>query len=362
MTKRSVWWSAAWVLAGAVAPAAGQEPEAAGAAAPAGGEAALVLGELQATNRRLEAMERELARLAGILEEEHGRDNGPDLAALREVKLPPDATREQVDRYISDLAVITDRQRSTSNDDPQVTMLADAGRRDLLPLIEAIGLSERLDRHLIEAIGLVAVEGQKGLIIEHLARRPELLQVVLSRRWVADARDVILAEAENGRGLANPRWLGALAELDDPAAEALLAKALTRGPNRANTFRMLEHRPGLDLASLVAAAWDAAKVDQANERAMMAPIAVRYGHEDALAVLVDALPQQQPQMHPGMWHGPAGDARSTVLIHLDFYGSNDEIRAWYRENRGRLRFDPQKRRFTTAPSLSRAAGRGAGGA
>lgn len=321
-----------------------------------------VVRELRQTNEQLrllnERVESAMAAWERVLEEDNRR--GPDYAALRKLTLPAQATAAEVEEYVQRIAVLTLKQDRYDDDDPQVAMLADAGRQHLEPLIAALGSSNTMDRYLFEALKVATKDSQKGVLIDQLARRPELLQVVQARRWTMDAKDVLIEEVRNGRQRGSPAWLTAVAQLGDESVFPLLEQCFVQGPNRLQVWRIVESLPGVDAEGAVRRAWQQAKLENPQERIQLATLAIGFGEKDALAILIEQLPPHQPpnpQMnHPGMWHhggfgGPI-DLRQTVLVHINFHGNNDEIRDWFRQNREKLRFDPATRRYYVASAIS----------
>lgn len=313
-----------------------------------------VLEELRATNRQLAELNARVEALAETIEspanEEDG-GGGPRLAALRQIVLPEQASREQVAEYIDRIAAATRGQDEFSDDDPQVDMLAAAGKRDFESLLDALGRHDDLDWYVTLAITQIAREAHKPLVLQRLARQPDLIEVVVERQWVADARETLVRElARNPRRLPQD-WIEAVVELRDPATYDALTQYLVHAPGRLRTYQQIRDLPGIDLRDAVARAWAQGKNEHHFERLQAATIAVDYGHEDALSLLIDQLKDDQ-QGHPFHVFGPVGDVRSTVLLHIDFHGTNAEIREWYKENRGKLRFDDAKKRFFVSSGIS----------
>ncbi len=324
------------------------EVRATAAAARAIAEASETAGaSLQLIADRLAALEPTLAAALSPRDQDHDR-RGVDVAALRKVVLPREPSAEDVAAYVSQIGVVTQRQRQRSSDDPQTAMLAEAGRHHLEPLVDAVGMSDTMDHYLLQAIRVAATDADKTAVLSALVRKPQLIDVISARGWLEEAKPILLAEVKNGRAVSNRNWLRTLGQVRDAEIEEVLVESFIAGPNRPATFQMIQHQRGLDLGFVVAEAWSKARLDTQQERMQLAPLALSWGNEEALTLLVDGLPPTPPPGQHHGWHGSSADARSTLLIHLDFYGTNEEIREWYKANHGNLRFDPEKRRFRIA--------------
>jgi hypothetical protein len=69
------------------------------------------------------------------------------------------------------------------------------------------------------------------------------------------------------------------------------------------------------------------------------PIALAHGEVDALAVIVDSL-NSSPNNHYAVRY-----PRKYILEYTNASGSNNDIRAWYNENKDKLKFDKEKMKF-----------------
>ena len=104
-------------------------------------------------------------------------------------------------------------------------------------------------------------------------------------------------------------------------------------------YRAIRDLPGIDLEGAVGQAWERAKREGVWQTVSMAEAAIEFGHVDALERAVN-----------GLDYGPSAagymrNARQVVLRHIDFYGTNGEIRRWFHANKDRLTFDPETRKF-----------------
>ena len=68
-------------------------------------------------------------------------------------------------------------------------------------------------------------------------------------------------------------------------------------------------------------------------------MAVGYGHEDAIALLVRDLAAGHDRL------GRAQSVRRSLLLHTEARGTNDQLVQWYQENKDRLYWDAEARKF-----------------
>ena len=118
------------------------------------------------------------------------------------------------------------------------------------------------------------------------------------------------------------------------------AHTFVSGSNPRWTWKSIKDLPGIEIEKAVAEGWKryANAGGMHNwDRGEFAYVAVGYGHVDALGVLIDALFVDQDG--PGRIYG----AIEQVYRHIDFSGTREQIRDWYRENRDKLVFDEERR-------------------
>jgi len=320
-----------------------------------------LLGEMRALRAAVEALTDQVGRLAAVIEgqadaeadeaeeaaddegwplgwgmEEGFRHRGPDRDALRKIKLPENATKEQVRDYVGRVLNLSERQNVFSSDDPQTRILARVGPQHLDVLVDALGFRMNGDMYVTGAIGVLAREEHKELILDALPYTHALAEVVLKQGWEQDARAILLEELRRGPRYLPAEWLQAIVRLKEPETYDDLVKFFVWGANRAQTYRTILYLPGIDLDKAAADAWEAAKMEGAWEARSMAPIAIAHGCVDALESAVAGLGHEEP------W---GDELRRALWRHTDARGTNDEVRRWFRENRDNLVWDAEARKF-----------------
>jgi hypothetical protein len=282
--------------------------------------------------------EEEEAAVAAQPRGETWTKRGPDLKALGEIKLPENPTKDQVKEYISRIAAASRNQNTCSPQDPQVNMLTRVGAENLDLLIEAAGGEWVASYYVIPAIVRLAREEDKKMILEALPYTHDLVKVVLNRGWEEDARETLLPQLRVA-GYLPTEWVQAVANLRDPRTYDNLKNYLINGNNKYWTYGAIKDLPGIDLTEAVAEAWRYAKRERGYEAAYMAPVALEYGHKDALELIVNSLGKSD---HDASY---VREAEQLIVEYTDAGGSNEEIRKWFAANKDKLVFDPVTKKF-----------------
>lgn len=318
----------------------------------------LILEELRSIRSSLDRIADELSELRTVDERRKAVQSlsvdypaftrqGPDIATLADLTLPDDPSPKEVKQYILDIVSASQGQNTFSDRDPQVALLTRVGRENLPLLIEALSYARSMnDYHIKRAIVNLADESNKSLILDSLPIHQDLVTAVIQHGWEEDARDILLTELKNTGQYLPTEWIQAAASLNDPESYPLLRDYFINGQNRSWTYKAIKHLPIEDMPGAVAEAWQRSKYGDDCNRIYMAIIAVKYGHLDALAVLVDSLTSGTPDSY---WSSQ--EARPAVLRHTGFRGSNSELGRWFEANRDQLRFDAESCKFIMATDV-----------
>ena len=266
---------------------------------------------------------------------------GVNLQKLRLIKLPENATDDQVRHYIHEIIAATRGQNTFSQDGPQVRMLTKVGSKRVGFLLEALleNPQREGEYYVIPAIIRLATEEHKKLILDALPDYNDFVKVVLDKGWEQDAKAILVEEVAARPRFLPTEWIEAVAHLKDPETYDDLKAYFINGPNRGWTYKSIRHLPGFDLREAVAQAWEKTKSGKGWEAKDVAVIAVQHGHLDALEYLVRWLaeyPDDEPKVY---------GARSTILHHIPFRGSNEAIAEWFEKNKNQLVWDPKTKKF-----------------
>ena len=209
---------------------------------------------------------------------------GPNIQALNQITLPASPTKQQVVEYVQTIAAASTNQTVFSVEDPQIGMLEEVGSENIDVLLSA---PSSLSFYIVGAVSRLADEEHKQLIIDALPKYVELIHLIVQKGWVDDARTILMKVLHTHPNYLPPEWINTVAAFQDPSTYDDLKEYLVNGANRQLTYQALSRIPGIDLSQAVAEAWAKAKSACSDcVRVAMAPIALRFGHQDALGYLV----------------------------------------------------------------------------
>ncbi|MFI4862393.1 MAG: hypothetical protein ACIAXF_17140 [Phycisphaerales bacterium JB063] len=282
-----------------------------------------------------------------IIHREIALRGGPDVERLQTVTLREGADEQAAWSYVMDIARATAGQRRVTANDPQVAMLSALSREHMRVLVDAIAL-EDLRFYALLAVRQTADESHKETLINALPDQPRLIVVVRQQGWAEDARDTLIAGLARGVDYMPRTWVQTMVELEDPATYDALATHLARSRGARTYYNLMQALPGIELGPAVGVAWERVNDSPRDARELreVSELAVQYGHAEALAHLVSLLPEVD---------SPAtsyeASVRAVVLGHIEFAGTNAQIKAWHAANRDRLVFSAQGGVFYAAGML-----------
>ncbi len=262
---------------------------------------------------------------------------GPDREALAEIRLPDDPTPDQVRQYVAEIREVSQGQRRWGTGDPQVEMLTRLGPENFPIILESARRDTRQDFHLREALKRLARPEHKELILEALPEVEVLVEAIIDNNWLEDARDILIERVRARPPHLSRQWIRAVASFRDPDTYDDLIELFVFSGMPSMVFPILKDIPDLELDDAVERAWRRARFTGHHMQTSMAPIALEYGYPDALELAIRDLDKTTGVR--------IFNARDLVLRFTDARGSDEEIRKWYEENKDRLVFDPERRRF-----------------
>jgi hypothetical protein len=225
-------------------------------------------------------------------------------------------------------------QNSFGSDDPQVAMLEQVGADNLDVLLSAYGQRGTATFYLENAVVELAGPQHKELVLSALPRIPALAKVVVANGWQADAKDTLISGLLTGTDFLQDDWMQATASLKDPKAYEALKQYMIRGQNPRAAYDALSAVPEAgDLAPTVAKAWEAAMLGNEWQETSMAPIAIAYGHVDALERVIGELNDARGSFYDKR------TLRSLVLRYTPARGGDQAIYDWFDKNRANIVWD-----------------------
>jgi len=270
-------------------------------------------------------------------------ERGPDTNALAKIKLPDNATKDDVREYVRAIIRASEGQNSFSSDDPQVAMLAKIGPDHVDVLLEA-GASVGDGTggfYLPMAVERLVRPEHCDLVVAALPCNRELASIVVRMGWEREAKDVLIEGLRDSPGSLSAEWLAAVAALRDPTTyEGLVAHFVAHRYERHAVYEAIKDLPGLDVGRAVAEAWQQAKRGDLDEAMDMVPIAAEFGHTDALALAFQVV--SDPEAHSYF----VQQARRIIFRHTDARGTRGELGQWFKSNKDKLVFDAQTKEFS----------------
>lgn len=311
-----------------------------------------VMQELRAIREKQDEMELRLIEIqkqsksSGVpIMENHRR--GADEVALAAIVLPENATKEQLHDYVKQVIAATKGQNTFSSEDPQVAMLAKVGPRNVDVLLSVLGMRRtNMEYYILPAIGQIADNENKALILQALAVHHDLASVINEKEWAKDAKDTLIQGLRDHNGRLPTEWIEAVASLADPATYDLLTAYLVAGDNPSGTYTAIKSLPGIDLDEAVAKVWAVHK-DSGDgldwwRQSGIAAMAAEHGHVDALGQLI-ALQQDEKNQY---W---AREMRRTVFRLSGTAGTDAEMLQWFVKNKDKLVFDSKAGKYMVKP-------------
>lgn len=264
-------------------------------------------------------------------------NKGPNLEELDKIILPENSSEKDIIEYIKKIAMVSSKQSSYSDSDPQIFMLAKIGNENLELLLKK-NINHQLDFYAIPAIARLAMPKDKELILKYLPFKKKLVKVVTQKGWEEDAKVILYNELRQIPHYLPTEWIKAIANLQESCIYEDLKQYLILGSNKTWTYEAIKLLPGIELDEAVIKAWENAKRDEWAKNSF-APIALAHGQVDALAVIIESL-DSSPNDHDAVRH-----PRKYILQYTYAMGSNNDIRSWYDENKKNLLFDTEKRKY-----------------
>lgn len=113
--------------------------------------------------------------------------------ALAALVIPDQPTREQAQELVQQIYQISRRQNRWGSHDPQIALLAKVGPGNMEVLLQSLRTCDRMSFYLERAIGQLADDTHKELILSYVKRNPSLVVVVKNKGWLADLDPAVAA-------------------------------------------------------------------------------------------------------------------------------------------------------------------------
>ncbi len=286
-------------------------------------------------------------RLASL--EQTIRNTNPgkiDIDALREVNLPANPSRDQVEEYIQMIINVSKNQYGYSPNDPQVRMLTKVGRNNLDLLIK-----HQDDFYAGAAIGKLVTGDDKELILKHISKDycyyPATLKIVSAMGWAKDAKTQLLLPLKIGLKDFPPELIEAVASMQDQETYPYLVEYFVDSSRLADsmrTYQAIKKLPGIKIDGAVDKLWQYAKDTEniaPSGKNIAAYYATEHGSSEALEYLINTLAcpqatmpdQQRGETQTMIWRITAQDKSPAGMLE------------WFKTNRDKLIFDKNSTTF-----------------
>lgn len=260
-----------------------------------------------------------------------------DREALAAITLPDQPTVEQVRKYVESIIEVSRGQSRRSSNDPQINMLTRVGPEHLNILLEFQRREPSRSYSLRQAINRLAGPEHKKMILKVLQEDSWLIEAVITNGWIEEARPTLLKGLSASPGHLPTEWIKTVASFKTPETYEDLKNYFIYSGSNSTIYDTLKDLPGIDLTDAVEKAWRRAKYSHRFTSQAMLPIALEFGHPDALEIMVGELDKPSDMR---LW-----DPRDLLLKFTSASGSNEEIQQWYEANKDRIVFDPGQHHF-----------------
>jgi hypothetical protein len=258
-----------------------------------------------------------------------------ELEKLSSLQLSESATSEDVKQYIISIYEMSCTKNGWSDNIPEIAKLSKIDSKFIPILLDfyQVGNSHRFAYALSAAIKSIIKDNQRNLLIGRLDACKELIGIVMAKGWVEDAKNILFKSIRHRDAYYPIEWVNAAAKVADSSIYADLKFYLLNGVNKYWTFEAIDNLPKIDLTREVDSLWnnkDKLGLFGKFEMVDLAKMAIIYGHQDALELLIRKLHAPEEES----W-GIEGVLRNYIAIP----GDEDNIAKWYRKNKSNLKYD-----------------------
>ncbi len=273
-----------------------------------------------------------------------GKSKSEVNAALDRISLPLNPSVEEIRMYIQAIIRASTGQTSWGSNDRQVAMLRAVGPEHVRLLFEEYTEAQLLygsivPGHLQYAASTLISEQDKNWVIRRLLQYPWLSEQVWNNGWAPDARDELLTGIQEMTHVPE-YWYLAVASLKEPSTYHHITDYFV-AHGSARMYESIRELEGIDLDSVVAKAWRSATYNDTYAVKRMVPVAIAYGHMDALRTgIIEILKTEH-----SCAKCKGGPVMRAVEKHTGIKGDADAIIAWFKENETKLVYDVQTQMY-----------------
>ena len=222
-------------------------------------------------------------------------------------------------------------------------MLMSLGPENLDVLIEAAPVPRtHKDLHLWKAMReLVRAspsKTQRDLILSRLWEKPDLAELIHDPEWQSAAQPILLRGLDEGRNDLPADWLELILNLRDPKTYPAITAYFARNPTEPGLYETVRALPGINLKSIMPAAWDTAKRGTIRQQSFAIHPACEWGVADALATAALWLDNSSSDYQKRV-------ARAVFKKYTPASGTDTELVAWHESHKSTLTFNEDTKTF-----------------
>jgi hypothetical protein len=278
------------------------------------------------------------------------RPGEEDREHLQGIDLPDNHDEDGARIYVARILAAASEYRGIyASDDPEVDLLRRVGPKHANVLVEALVLFPQArgpSLYVIEALKSIARDEHKQFIIDSMAASAvtqHLVDVIVAKGWTTDAAAILLSVVAERSPHMTPTtaWVEAAARVARPENYADLRFQLVNGPDAYRVWKAIHELPGMaPLDALVAETWQLRTRESSHEGRRFALVAARYGHKDALGVLVEDLARGD-----SAWWETFQELTGFGVGRTD-PSREEDAQEWFAVHKEGLAFDPTRKRYT----------------
>lgn len=266
-----------------------------------------------------------------------------EITALEEIVLKENGTPEDVKKYIDDIYKISLKKKAYSDRIPEIDKLCKIDSKYIPLMLNSTHAkdSHRFFHAMLTAIKRNIKDSQKQLVIDKLSSTPELIQIVIDKGWLNDAKEILYSSIKSRERYYNTEWINAVSQVADKTIYPYLIHYLVHGMNRFWTFEYIKDLPSIDLKESVQYLWkNRNKLNHHSEydELEIAKIATIYGHKDALTILIRKLNAPKEER----W-----GVEEILNNYVDVPVNEYDIMKWFEDNKGKITYDELTQKWTT---------------
>ncbi len=232
---------------------------------------------------------------------------------------------------------------------PMVDMYAEVGPENLGLLVRLLGAEHPHGFFVLNAVDRLATEDHKETVLAAFRDHVHLISVVERFGWEEPARNTLIVHVREQGKQVNPRVVGALARLQDPATYPLLIDYFEHVPMPERIYPAIKDLPGIDLEHSLEVVWEGLYAGRRHEFKWVglhhfAGVLAGTGNREAFEFLIDRITGDPPSFAREFTHPPT-DRGSVSTTIFQVTQTPDDLAAnglstWLADNRNRLFFDP----------------------